>query len=296
MYGVSDRRVQKWLRYYDIPRTHLNRPRIRPNEAQLHKWYWDENWTLPQIASHCGVSYPAVRAWFLKYNILRRSNSQAQCLCQGTQNLTKELLKELYWEKELSQGQIAKELGITQSAIKEKMKRFDIPRRGKGNSGSRNGMFGRTHTQKAIEKMRAANHRQFSDPKAREQAAINSARAIAEGRIKKTRTKPEVLFSEILDSLSITYDWQYRIGRYVYDFHIQQENLLIEVNGTFWHADPRFYDHSNLGKTQRRNVDRDMKKAMAALEKGFRLAYFWEYDICTDDNLVRKDLLAILKA
>jgi len=292
LHNVCAGTVGKWLAHYGIPSRHSLIS--RPDKEQLTQWYWNEEWTLLQIAEHCKVTHPAVRGWLVKFNIPRRSNSEAQCVLRGTQALTKGLLTDLYHEKGLSQAEIGERFGITQAAIKTKMKNFGIPTRTKSENlkGEKNPMFGRTHTPAARAKIREANRRQFSTQEARDRHAILTAKQIEAGRTGKTHNKLETAFAAILDGLDIVYIWQYRISKFVYDFYIPATNTPIETHGTFWHADPRFYLQSNLCNIQQKNAINDKRKARLARNSGYSFLHLWEHDIHNNPQKVISILAA----
>jgi len=97
-------------------------------------------------------------------------------------------------------------------------------------------------------------------------------------------TSIEVAVSDFLDANDIDHISQYRPPNYarVFDEFIPP-NVLIEIQGTFWHADPRTYDGKNLFAAQQRNVKRDAEKKAWAEENGFRLIVLWEADIVSGD-------------
>lgn len=199
----------------------------------------------------------------------------------------------LYGEKGMTAGNIAKLYGCTPTVILKVLRRFITPRVG-AQSGAENFMFGRTHTTEARAKISAANIIQFSSLEARERHANLTAKQICEGRTGKAFNKLETAFSLLLDSIGAPYKWQAHIGKYVYDFLLHEPNMLVEVHGTFWHADPRFYDADNLRPTQARNVANDEQKEALAASKGFRFMKFWEHDIYTSPYLVKETLLLAL--
>ena len=91
----------------------------------------------------------------------------------------------------------------------------------------------------------------------------------------------EKFAKNFLDKIGIEYDYQFKaesIGRY-YDFYIPSANIIIEVNGGYWHSDPRLYEGKELTPTQKKNkrVDADKKK-WADWHK-IPIYYFWEKDI-----------------
>jgi len=111
-----------------------------------------------------------------------------------------------------------------------------------------------------------------------------NCRAIAEGRI-NTSSKLEEEAIPVLNAMGIDYIQQFPIrdekGRFVcvFDFFIPVYNLAIEVNGTFWHADTRFFPNGPVHLIQKRNaVKWDMKIKTAKL-RGYRIVSLWEEDI-----------------
>lgn len=78
---------------------------------------------------------------------------------------------------------------------------------------------------------------------------------------------------------------------YQYDFIIHNKKILIEVNGTYWHADPRVYSTKNLNALQLSKIKRDKIKKEVAKLYGFTLLYIWEMDINNNDFSSLKGIL-----
>lgn len=97
---------------------------------------------------------------------------------------------------------------------------------------------------------------------------------------------------EFLKPLKIRYTKQYRLGIFVYDFYLQDYNTLIEIDGTFWHADPRVF--KTLSPMQKKNKIRDEQKTKSAKHFGFRLERFWEGDVTFNKELIEKRLQDII--
>lgn len=103
----------------------------------------------------------------------------------------------------------------------------------------------------------------------------------------KSATSAEMTFSKILDSLDIAYKAQFAYRSTVfrcakiYDFYLSRRNILVEVHGTFWHADVRVYpDRKKLSIVQRANIENDgMKEMIARDELGMKLLIVWEKDL-----------------
>jgi G:T-mismatch repair DNA endonuclease (very short patch repair protein) len=101
----------------------------------------------------------------------------------------------------------------------------------------------------------------------------------------------EAKLAKMLDSAGISYRWQFPLGRYVYDF-LLPERLLVEVHGTYWHADPRSYEGRTLTPDQRRNRLHDLDKKLFAASRGYGLKVVWEADL-VKRGATLKDLLEI---
>ena len=102
------------------------------------------------------------------------------------------------------------------------------------------------------------------------------------GHQKFGTSKLELDFArDFLDKLGVRYIWQFEakdIGRF-YDFYITDHNLIIEVDGGFYHSDPRVVDENKLNPMQKRNKRVDELKNRWALMHGIPILRIWEKDI-----------------
>lgn len=69
-------------------------------------------------------------------------------------------------------------------------------------------------------------------------------------------------------------------GRYIAccDYYLPDLNLAVEVNGTYWHADPRVYPQGPSTPSQKRTCDKYAVKMAALAERGIKVAEVWEMD------------------
>lgn len=117
-------------------------------------------------------------------------------------------------------------------------------------------------------------------------------------------SKTELRVQDILNTMGISYETNFPIRKienrkrgYYYDLYLKKYNLIIEVNGTYWHADPRYYlpdDIINYKKGIRRAKDKweeDKKKIDTAKKRGYGILILWEADI----NGCREDIINIIK-
>ena len=82
-----------------------------------------------------------------------------------------------------------------------------------------------------------------------------------------------------LDKLGLEYEYQYEareIGRF-YDFKCN--NVLIEIDGDYFHANPLLYEEDNLNTMQKKNKRIDEYKDKWALSHGYPILRIWEHDI-----------------
>jgi hypothetical protein len=89
-------------------------------------------------------------------------------------------------------------------------------------------------------------------------------------------------FTIIQEASGLTLEKQFKLIRkcgtkhFLYD--MRYENKIIEYNGDFWHANPLFYNETDM-VFRRRAADiwkRDLEKANLALENGFEILVIWD--------------------
>lgn len=100
---------------------------------------------------------------------------------------------------------------------------------------------------------------------------------------------------DFLDKLGVEYVWQFEakeIGRF-YDFAIYPKGggmILLEVDGGYFHSDPRVVDENKLNPMQKRNKRIDEHKNEWALMHGIPIIRVWEKDIRENPSGVMKAL------
>lgn len=88
------------------------------------------------------------------------------------------------------------------------------------------------------------------------------------------------------------------IGPYAYDFGSAALKKLVEVNGTYWHADPRIYEPDDLvvgSKTAKEIWERDNEKISYAQSRGYEVLVVWELDFCKNSNAVIQSIHTFLE-
>jgi very-short-patch-repair endonuclease len=104
---------------------------------------------------------------------------------------------------------------------------------------------------------------------------------------------------DFLDKLGIKYIYQFEakdIGRF-YDFAIILNNemttgnmILIEIDGSYFHSDPRVVEEGKLNPMQKHNKRVDEYKDKWALSHGIPLIRIWEKDIRENPKMVMEEL------
>lgn len=93
---------------------------------------------------------------------------------------------------------------------------------------------------------------------------------------------------EFLDKLGVKYTYQFKaesIGRY-FDFYLQDEHLIIEIDGDYWHSKDVIYE--DMTPTQKKNKRVDKLKDHWALINGYPILRIWESDINKNPEKVMK--------
>lgn len=84
---------------------------------------------------------------------------------------------------------------------------------------------------------------------------------------------------DFLDKLGVKYIEQFEakdIKRF-FDFYLPDNNIIIEVDGDYWHSYGKVYEEMN--PTQKRNARIDNIKNEWALSHGIPIIRIWEHDI-----------------
>jgi len=114
--------------------------------------------------------------------------------------------------------------------------------------------------------------------------------------LKGNPSKLEYTFAEILTGLGIEHIHQYNVDGFEYDFYIPEKNLLLEVDGDYWHGNPNVYDELQLNGMQRKNRGLDTLKDIHAKKHGYNLVRIWEKDIRSNRLTVVQKLIDIIRA
>lgn len=125
-------------------------------------------------------------------------------------------------------------------------------------------------------------------------ARVREIRKKMKGSQEFGTSKLEERFAKnFLDKLGLNYTYQYKmvsIGRYL-DFMLNDYHVAIEIDGDYWHGNPKLYEEKDLNKTQKWSKKVDEMKNKWCSRNGVPLIRIWEKDI----NEHPEDVLTFLK-
>lgn len=112
---------------------------------------------------------------------------------------------------------------------------------------------------------------------------------IKNGIFKHTKTKPHLIMHQILNKkMELKVEEEKIVEIWSFDFFLPDYNLYIEVDGDYFHSNPKIYPYGPKTKTQRINFYRDNIKNKYCKDKNIKLIRFWESDILNDPQLIEE--------
>lgn len=156
--------------------------------------------------------------------------------------------------------------------------------------GEKNHFYGKHHSDKT-KKILSEKSRKYAlaNIEKMRSRGIKSAELLSKGR----KTIPEKLVEKKLIDMNITFKYNKiikNVGQF--DFIIN-DDILLEVNGDYWHANPRIYGDGKrlINKRQEYKIKRDIEKRLAVEKLGYKIYYIWEYDIKKGDYSALENIL-----
>ena len=158
-------------------------------------------------------------------------------------------------------------------------------------------LTGKKKSPEHIEKIKADRKKYWSDRSHQLEQRERRMQYIINNGLGHT-SKLEKVFEEILNSLGVEYYTQFYAKdiKALYDFKIRGKNILIEVDGDYWHCNPSLDKFSTPTRQWHLdNLARDKIKNEWAEKHGYILLRFWEHDIVKDRFSVVSKLIELLK-
>lgn len=105
-----------------------------------------------------------------------------------------------------------------------------------------------------------------------------------------TVSKVEKQFGCFLTKFGIELDSQFRIAYKFYDFKVKDKNILLELDGDFYHYNPKTQGGKPANSMQRKNMKNDKIKNALAVVNGYKLLRFWEDDFKNNKHMIIEKL------
>lgn len=106
----------------------------------------------------------------------------------------------------------------------------------------------------------------------------------------KKKSKIEIKFESILKLLNVNFEFQYEFKNRLFDFYIKKLNILIEVDGDFYHCNPNSKFGEVKYETQKLTIQNDEYKNKICENHNVKLLRYWEKDINERPEWVISDL------
>jgi very-short-patch-repair endonuclease len=119
---------------------------------------------------------------------------------------------------------------------------------------------------------------------------------IKNNKFPQNDTLPSRELEKILKKNKVKYQKEYVLGAWSFDFCLIDANILIEVDGDYWHSNPKIYPNGPKTKTQKINRYRDLKKNKFCEQNKHKLIRFWESDILGEPKWIEQKLEGLLKS
>lgn len=107
-------------------------------------------------------------------------------------------------------------------------------------------------------------------------------RSYTMSKIKRSRTKPELILIPIMKKLGLRYQPKGILGRP--DFGNKKIQVAVFVNGCFWHGCPKHYKEPKTNRTYWRkkiklNMKRDKRNTSLLKRAKWKVVTIWEHDL-----------------
>lgn len=127
----------------------------------------------------------------------------------------------------------------------------------------------------------------------REEASKRAVKRLNERNFNFTNTKPQMIINEILDKKSISFTNEYDCVLYSIDNYLTDYNLMIEVQGNFFHCNPIM----NLPNNRKEEILKKDKEKHKYIKEVYNIEilYLWEKDIIEDIEKCERIIVEYIK-
>jgi len=297
------------------------RSKVDVNKEKLVKWYYEDENSLTDISNKTKLSVGLVSNLFELYGVEKRSLSEGskkavdkfEKTCKekyGVSNPSKlDSVKEKKKETFLENYEV--DNIFKADGFRDWVDQLMRDRHGKGSVPNKNGNGGVDFHDEETRQRLSRKMKEWWDSLSNEEWKKRSEKGKQWWKNLSDEEKEkhvEKVFSsqkyesELEDKFEenvlkkLLDDEQYRkqcfISGKAFDFYVPNSNLLVEVNGDYWHANPEIYDESDIISYPGGEVvvgeirKRDQSKINLAEKTGYNVLEVWESDIENKTSLV----------
>jgi G:T-mismatch repair DNA endonuclease (very short patch repair protein) len=265
-------------------------------KEKVFSMYIEEQKSLPIIYKETGIDYKAFQFFLNHYGIPKRSISESRLTKEGSKRIKESFFSKYGVEnpsqidevKEKKRKTFLKNYGVDNIWKSKKYYEWlnDYMLINYGVKRISTNPWGWVDCEESVKKARIEKFHRGRDKWW--ETLTDEERSVIMGKLCSSNTFSSKIESRIENSLNrlhISHKRWVNLGNRNFDFKINESNILIEVNGDFWHANPKIYKSDEFvnfpnGKIKAENIwKRDSDKAKVAEERGFCLIVIWEHDL-----------------
>lgn len=183
------------------------------------------------------------------------------------------------WNKDLTKDNNSS-MAITSEKLKGRKISNEVKLK-QSESAKRRTIHGHTgilHSAESKEKMRRATLQQIKN-----------------GDFKQNKSKCFLEFGNILKELAIEFIEEQGVLYWSVDYYLPKYDLYIEVDGDYWHSNPKIYPNGPKTQSQKINAENDKRKNTYFENQKMKLVRFWESDILNNKDFVICELKKLLE-
>lgn len=128
-----------------------------------------------------------------------------------------------------------------------------------------------------------------------DKCALTKSKNQKSSNYKWTKTKPHNIVCNLLKSLNINFEEEKWFYIYRADIYLIDYDLIIEIDGDYWHANPLFYPNGPITKQQKYRVETDKRKYLHYDKNNLKYIRIWENDILKNIDLVKEGIICNMK-
>lgn len=93
-------------------------------------------------------------------------------------------------------------------------------------------------------------------------------------------TRPALIFAKLLEDKNIKCEIEFKIGKHFVDFYLPDFNMVVEINGCYWHQCEKCNQNSgHNGMTAEEIRNKEALRLEYIKSKGYKVKVIWEHDL-----------------